>query len=217
MLGNKKIVLDADGVMLNFNDRFRKHASEVLNRDIIEVCKSYDLSVKLGITKEEFDYVWETFGSMGCWKDLDPLPGAKEAIQYFRSEGYDIYVVTGIDEMFKADRLENLMNAVGLIPTEIYCVGHGRTYKDVQIDIIEPVLFVDDRLEQLHTNQNVPLLVWVDHQEEQHIFENKRHDHTVSSLGQFVENLKNNKSLFEDKIQQNLYNNSKKNKQLKFK
>lgn len=214
MLGNNRIVLDVDGVILNFNDHFRKHVSEVLHRDIKEYCKSYELHERLNISKAEHDLAWSTFGDMGKWKDIEPLPGSREAVLGLINMGYEIYLVTGIDEEYKEHRLKNLIDKIDFLPKEIHCVGSGRTLKDHKIREINPVMFVDDRLEQLHTNQEVPLLVWVDHGDEQHPIDGKRIDHTTTSLSSFYTEFLKNAKYFEEKVNKNvttLVGGSKKN------
>ena len=49
-------------------------------------------------------------------------------------------------------------------------------------------MFVDDRIEHLHSNPQVPLLVHIDHEDEQFPDPTGRVDITVKSLSQWVDN-----------------------------
>lgn len=44
-----------------------------------------------GLTMEQ---VYEIPTLPGFWKDVDPVPGAAEALQHFMAEGHDVYIVT---------------------------------------------------------------------------------------------------------------------------
>lgn len=183
----KRAVLDVDGVTLDFTKHFAHVAEDVLQRPMdLSNNKLYDMSKRLGMTPEEDALVWKVFGDRGEWKNLPPFPGAEEAVQAIIGSGYDIYIVTGIEEVFRKDRLENLQR-IGLLPSEIHCVGTGRSRKDMVIRSIDPAFFVDDRLEHLHMVPEVRHLAWIDHGEEQHPMPGGRVDSRAPSLAKWVD------------------------------
>lgn len=183
----KKIVLDVDGVLLNFIDKFKEVAEQTLKRKLLSDDNKYTLTERFYITKEEEKQIWKNFSKFNCWESLDPLPGVIEAIQKINELGFDIYIVTAIDDEFKEQRLKNLAK-IGVIPKEIHCVGASIAKKDDTILKIKPDIFVDDRLEHLHLVQEVYHLVWVKDDLEQHnVKEHSRVDLAVSSLKHWVD------------------------------
>lgn len=198
---NKRAVLDVDGVMLDFVKHFADVAEDVLQRPMSILNNNlYNMTDRLNITSEENTLVWEIFGKRGEWKNLPPFPGVEEAVQNIIDSGYEIYIVTGIEEFFRKDRLENLQK-IGLLPSAIHCVGTGRSRKDMVIRSIDPIFFVDDRLEHLHMVPDVHHLAWIDHGEQQHPLPGGRVDSSAPSLTKWVdENLYNITKNFHQKI-----------------
>lgn len=182
----KRIVLDADGVILHFIDKFRECAQEVVGRELSCDNTAYALDEAFGITREQVGEVWKTFSQTRCWANIEPLPGAVSAIRDLEREGYEIHVVTVIPEEFRSDRLHNFRN-FGFSPSSIHCAKHGHEGKSEPISKLDPLVFVDDRLEHLHGSQHVPVLVWVDLGQVQNPLPNCRHDATVSSLREWTD------------------------------
>lgn len=177
----KEIVLDADGVILHFEGTFQTAASEILQRRIVPVSNSYDLDLKYGITKEEEIAVWDHFADSGCFSRIEPFPGASIAVRALEKAGYLINIVTGIPEERLNARMDNFQK-MGFQPKSIHGVGHGRASKTPKLRDIAPVMFVDDRLEHLHAVPEVPILVWIDHGDEQHPLPGGRVDFRAKSL-----------------------------------
>lgn len=46
-----------------------------------------------GLTMEQ---VYEIPTLPGFWKDVDPVPGAAEALQHFMAEGHDVYILSSV-------------------------------------------------------------------------------------------------------------------------
>lgn len=187
------IALDADGVILNFHDKFALAASEILNRPIHELNSSYSLERRFGITSDELTRVWDHFAQSQYWRTIEPLDGAIAAIQDLRKSGHDeIHVVTAIPEKHRLDRHHNFKR-IGFEPHAIHCVEHTTRYAKVPpIEAIRPLVFVDDRIEHLHSNQSVPILVHIDYGDEQFPDPHARVDATVRSLRQWTDDFLNN-------------------------
>lgn len=200
----KKIILDVDGVLLNFIEKFSEVVQETVQRPLVINEFEYNLSKRFGISEEEEILVWQRFADAGCWEKLNPLQGVIEAVQKINALDYDVYIVTAIDGLFVEQRRTNL-EKIGLNPVEIYCAGYNKSKLDF-FNIIQPDIIVDDRLENLHVAPDCFHLVWIQDQVEQHnIKEDGRVDISVSSLKEWVDNI-----LPEvDKELENYYNKNK--------
>lgn len=197
------IVLDVDGVCLDFDAGFSVVAESVLGRKLSNNKEEYDLCKKYGITKEEHDFVWkEMENHYSGWTGLPLMKDADVAFKFFKDNGFKIHLVTGIEECISGLRLQNLRNH-NMIADSITCVGHGTASKMNYIKELNPVLFVDDRLQHINEASFVKNRVWVDLSRDQ--FGLKKDDATirvnsmnewVEQYGQaFLEDLKNSKKL----------------------
>jgi hypothetical protein len=62
-------------------------------------------------------------------------------------------------------------------------------------------MFLDDRIEHLHANPQVPLLVHIDHNDEQFPIQNGRVDATVQSVAHWVNDFSKNIDYWREKIE----------------
>ena len=186
---DEPIAFDADGVILDFLSSFIKAAEEAAGRPLRSLSSSYSLADRYALTPQELDKAWERFNSGPYWSNLSPIDGAMEAIDLLQREGFrNIHVVTAIPEKFRADRHANFRK-LGFSPEAIHCVEHTTRWAKVPpITALKPFMFVDDRVEHLHSNPQVPLLVHIDHGDEQFPDPQGRVDAQVKSLGQWVGN-----------------------------
>lgn len=183
----KKIVLDTDGVLVDFVQKFHMIGQEILQRELPIIKNRYDIIHKFNITRDEENLIWSEIDKKKHWDKFEPLEGVQSAVEEIKRHNFEIYIVTGIKEDYKEERLKNLAN-LGIVPQDIHCVGDGRSRKDFAINAINPDVFVDDRLEHLHMVPDVYHLVWIDHGEEQHPIKDKRVDVQVKSLKEWVDN-----------------------------
>lgn len=185
-----KLVLDVDGVLLNFIEAFEQVAismQDEFGKNIVVKPNLYNLTDRLGITLEEEKRVWERFAANGTWANLNPLPGVEESIKKINEANFDIYIVTAIEDLFKEERLINL-SKIGISPSEIHCVGYGNSKVDY-INQIKPDVFIDDRLEHLHKANVAYQLVWLRDGVEQHgLVEDQGVHVAVDSLKEWVDN-----------------------------
>lgn len=184
---SKKIILDIDGVLLNFLGGITSFAEEYLGRKIIIHGKYFDLEHRFGLPKEKIDEIWDAFGESGGWGNLKPFPGAKEAVKEIIDAGFTPYVVTGIKEKYREQRLINLERDLDFIPHQIYCTGDGKAPKDKLIETINPDVFIDDNLLHLHKVHGVFHLGWIDHSEEQFPEKEKGVDSSAHSIKDWVD------------------------------
>ena len=184
-----KLVLDVDGVLLNFIEAFEQVALSLEDqfKNKLNINENlYDLAERLGISREEEQIVWDKFSHSGTWGNLNPLPGVEESIKKIHDANCEIYIVTAIDEIHKEARLLNLLK-IGISPKEIHCVGHGKA-KTEYINSINPDIFIDDRLEHLHNAPSVYHLVWLqDGVEQKNLIEDQGVHVSVNSLKEWVD------------------------------
>lgn len=185
-----KIVLDVDGVLLNFVDAFEQVAlsmEQELNTKIVVNRTLYNLADRLGVTAEQEKLIWDRFAKNGTWENLNPLPGVVDAIEKINNANFEIHIVTAIEDFYKEQRLLNL-SKIGVDPSAIHCVGYGNS-KTQYINEIAPDVFIDDRLEHLHKAPITFHLVWLKDEVEQHgMVEDAGVHVAVNSLQEWVEN-----------------------------
>lgn len=186
----KKIVLDVDGVLLDYFKTFDKAASEYLNKKIVPKKNEnnheiYSLTKRIGVTEDVKQDILNYMVKKNMYSLIKPLVGVKDALEKIKKEGFYIYVVTAIHDDAKEQRLKNLKDFLNFVPDEIYCVGMGKSKKEI-IEIINPDVFIDDRIDYLASVPSVYHLVWVDQKEEQHDQESMVDVH-VHSLAEWVD------------------------------
>ena len=140
----------------------------------------YPLKDLLQVSDVESEYIWKMFNKLNEWERIPAFHDTEQAIKKINEYKLDIYIVTSIDTEHKKAREKNL-NELGLFPKEIICVGSNHGFKDKVIKEINPIAFVDDRLDHLYRSQEVEHLAWIDQKQEQIIEFNNYHSR-VNSL-----------------------------------
>lgn len=146
------IILDCDGVMLDWLAGFRVYAEARLGRKLDpRGPSSFDLYPWLGL--ENFAQALELIqdfheGDGGEFGRLVPLPGAVEALQAFHSAGREIHVITAcsLNPAVIGMRKANLVSVFGPIFKEIHCVG-VRDSKRPLLDAYAPAVWIEDKFE----------------------------------------------------------------------
>jgi uncharacterized HAD superfamily protein len=186
MKKKKKAVYDCDGVCLDFDSGFATVGSDVLERPLSGNSFEYDLCKKYNITKDEERLIWkEMENHYSGWAGLPVMEDAISGFTFLKKNGFEIHLVTGIEEHLAAMRLENLRRH-GMEVDSIICVGHGTASKMRHIREIDPLLFVDDRLQHINEAAFVPNRVWVDLGQDQFGLEKDATTVRVKSLGEWV-------------------------------
>lgn len=193
----KKVVLDVDGVLLDFGKTYIEVAQDIYKGKLNPDHSHYDLHDLLQIEKHENDLVWDEFSRRNSFANLTPYPGVIESIKKINEDKIDVYIVTAIDACYESARLENLAK-IGLKPKEIYCVGGGHASKKEVIESIAPLAFVDDRLDNLYSSQSVTHKIWVNQKHRQKIDIFHGLSMEVNSLQEWV-NSNNYKNLIQNK------------------
>lgn len=165
------MALDVDGVLLNYMESFDK-AAEIYFKKPIQVhyddlsLEHYNLQKRIKASNRDIKNILQYMIDSEMYANLNPLPGVKEALKNIREMGFDIQLATAIPESAKNLRLKNLKEALDFVPNEIYCVGMGKSKKEI-IQHIKPDVYIDDRLEYLASAPHVYHLVWCDQKESQ--------------------------------------------------
>jgi FMN phosphatase YigB (HAD superfamily) len=181
-----KIVLDVDGVILNFCKKYKEVAENFLERTLVVDTSKYNLHEFLQVTREDNHRVWNHFNQINAWQSIPALPGSEEAIEKINSLNLEVYIVSSVNPAFTDSRLKNL-KALGLVPEKIFCVGDGNSHKHDYISKIKPLAFVDDRLDHLYRSLEVPHLAWVDNKQVQELDAFEGLSATVGSLNEWVD------------------------------
>lgn len=182
----KKIVLDTDGVILDFSKHYIMFAEKILGRKLNHNSSKYPLKDLLQVSDKEADYVWEQFNKTNQWEKIPPLPDIEKAIEIIKHYGLEVYIVTSIDKEHELARQRNL-HSIGLFPKQIICVGANHGHKNQIITEINPIAFADDRLDHLHRSQDIKHLVWINQNQEQ-IIEFSNYHAKVDSLYEWTLN-----------------------------
>lgn len=164
----KTVAFDVDGVILDFHKGFENAALSVLGRAIYEHNKSYDLSVRYNISREERLAIWNYIDEVEM-SNFPLIEGAAEVFNFFKNElNVKVPIVTGIYDKSKQKRIENLEKH-GIIVEDIYCVGNGMSSKRDFLKKLNPQIFFDDRLQHLHEANFIPNRVWINSQNDEQL------------------------------------------------
>lgn len=198
----KKIVLDVDGVLLNFMPTCDEAAKIILKRDITIYQDEYKLDhsflmKRFACTAAQTDEILEYMQTTKMYEKLQALDGAKEALEKIKEAGFHITVVTALPEKAKEMRLKNLKDVLDFVPDDIICVGMGQS-KAEALRKVNPDVFVDDRIDYLVSAPFIHHLVWCDQKESQSERESQVDVH-VHSLKEWTDN-------YMDKVVKNLDN-----------
>lgn len=183
MVDEKAVVLDADGVLLNFDHSFVVLGKKVLGADLQQKNSSYNLTERYGLTDEEVSEIWISLCADG-FGGLPLLLGAFESVERLKKIGCKIHVITGIPEEASHLRLKNFKEH-GIHVDSIDCVGLNE--KLPFIEKYRPVAVVDDRLVNLKNIEFVPNRIWVDRGDHQDGHTESHATMRVDSLSQWVD------------------------------
>ncbi|WP_276972321.1 hypothetical protein [Ferrimicrobium acidiphilum] len=180
------IALDVDGVLLNFDEHWRRCAQECLDRPIERVAESYSLTKRFGLSKEEKLLVWKRFIDDGWMASVPPYPTSKQMVHDLRELGASLWAVSSVRETSYADRCESLR---GIMPPDhVLCVGSPETRpsKAPVLERLGAQVLLDDLAIHLEDAKNVvkyPVLM------DQHYVEfgDMRPAHVVQTHVEFVQ------------------------------
>jgi uncharacterized HAD superfamily protein len=143
----RKIGIDVDGVLANFNDDYGRILVETSGRNLIPANFTIDdidtwhWEKKLGYTAKEVDAVWRVIDTHPFfWSALRALPGARHLTAL---NAHDVYFITSRPGVTAKQQTENWLVAHGIFrPTVLISSKKGPVVAGLDLDF-----FVDDKLE----------------------------------------------------------------------
>jgi hypothetical protein len=116
------IVLDVDGVLLDFYQGAASILAEMLGRAIVRVSDKPATRHRYGLTEQEYQDMRALMREHHQgWRNLPTLPGAVEAVRMLRQSGYDVAFLTSCGQSIFDLRRQNL-DHLGLKDCELVCV-----------------------------------------------------------------------------------------------
>lgn len=147
----KKIVLDCDGVLLDYSEAYKRIYEQhfetslsIVKADAFHAEEYYGINFT-DITRCAFEDAFNQFG----WCSMKPLVGAIEATHLLKKAGYTIHIVTSIPDLARNIREKNLQS-LGFIIDEVITTGKKIGTLNPKRDFIhqiQPDYFVDDMME----------------------------------------------------------------------
>lgn len=163
------IVFDVDGVVLDLESRVLDVVEELEGRRPRRLNGNYRFGKRFGLSDDTVTRMWQRFAARGLWGDLNPYPGAAEALRAVQALGLPIAFVTGIDPADRALRAANL-ERLGIRGFGLYCTGSAFAPKRPMLTRLGARAFIDDRLRHLNdAAEIVEHLAWIDQGEDQEI------------------------------------------------
>lgn len=157
-MSEKIIVLDCDGVLLDYNHTYANLLEEFSGQTVkINSPRAYYSHNYCDIQLEEHQKAefYRLFNNKG-WSMMQALPRAIEATQLLKKSGYQIVVVTSIPKQVESIRHQHLLN-LGFAIDHTIATGEKMTSTNPKKDYIEkigPQYFVDDLWENFSDIQN---------------------------------------------------------------
>lgn len=167
----KTMAFDVDGVLLNFTKAYDESASIYLGKEVIpprDIYNQtpYDIAKRAGCTYEQVDEILQYMLDTKKYAAFDALPGAADALEKIKDEGFKRIIVTALPESAKEMRLKNLKDKLGFVPDDCYFVGMGKS-KNAALIEANPDIFIDDRVKYLKQGSHIFHLAWCDQGEMQ--------------------------------------------------
>jgi len=153
------IVLDADGVLLDLNEAWRRQAEIILNKTISLQSNCFEMTSRYALSPKEEEIVWENL----VWYNFPPIPTAVNAIKALINSGFSLHVVTAIAFPNHQSRKEDLVK-LGVKVENIHCVGFNESKIDA-LTKLSPIAFVDDRLKYVSeaSKENITNIYYFNH------------------------------------------------------
>lgn len=147
----RDLLLDCDGVLLDWLGGFIRFAEHVLKKKLDPNGPSdFNLSGWLGVSQEKMLGLIDAFnsGEDGYFGELQPLPGAVEALQAAHAQGRILSIITACANTPSviAQREQNLVNVFGKIFGDIHAVGMKES-KSTLLKSYDNVIWIEDKME----------------------------------------------------------------------
>lgn len=162
----KKICLDADGVLLNYNEAWRLCYNRVFQKNVQVINQhSYHAHEYCGLQPlniEERQKIYAEFDK-NDWKNLPAISGAIAATHYLKENDWKIYIVTSMNSKKLEDRIENFKK-LGF-PDFEDIIATGRFSKENPkkgpVEKIKPLYFVDDMKKNFEGLENITNCIYI--------------------------------------------------------
>ena len=144
----RTVLLDCDDVLLNWLDGFRLYMSRELKREICERGpNSWFMHEWLGIPEDEVVPHIAAFNESHHFAELEPVPGAVEAIMALRKTA-ELHVLTSCssDQATHDMRMLNLIKHFGPVFETLTCLDLGQSKHDHLAMHEGNVVWVEDNL-----------------------------------------------------------------------
>lgn len=158
------VVMDVDGVVLDFYKGAARVLEEMLGRPMVKVDPRPATKYRYGLTDEEYQRMRVVMRTHEHgWGNLPTLPGAVEGIHRLIKSGKTVAFLSSCGQSLFDLRRENL-DRLGLSHCALMCVEDAdKNAKGVVLEKIRPGVFMDDHMKMLAQATCVPERVWIDH------------------------------------------------------
>lgn len=147
---SRRVLLDCDGVLLDYTSGIRRFARRLhgLDLDPDGPC-NFDMRAWTGLSRDGVRDLVNAFNSgEGTGFDaLPPMPGAVEGVRRLLEAGYRLHVLSSADAGGASvrSRLNNLGAAFGDVFEEVILIGLGASKRDL-LARFDPCDWVDDHV-----------------------------------------------------------------------
>lgn len=174
-----KVLLDCDGVLLDWESAFREWVTTKLRRPIAAQPTDWCLSKWLGVTKEESSALVEEFNAGEHFSRLRPLPGAVWAIYELAASGYEMHVITSCaaNPKIAARRRENLADHFGGVFASVTCLDLGQSKVKALVQHDPGAIWIEDNFNHALTGHALGHRTYV-----LRYPHNQKHEHGSSGL-----------------------------------
>jgi phosphoglycolate phosphatase-like HAD superfamily hydrolase len=163
---NPLIVLDADGVLLDYNLAYASAWERAFGSyPQLKNINAYWARDRWAVRQLEGDSLstFRNFFDESFWSPIPAVTGALNACHALSQVGFELICVTALPEKFQPSRLQNLVQ-LGFPIETVLTVDHSESTlspKAEIINLIKPIAFVDDYLPYMsgvHVDTNRALI-----------------------------------------------------------
>ncbi len=110
LLGRERtIVLDADGILVNFMDAYIAHIHSLGHTHVwADKVRSFlFLSEDFGFTPWDSYEIFKSFTKSGGFRNLEPYPGVRELFAFLNAHQFKIIIATNVPTAGQQDRIDH--------------------------------------------------------------------------------------------------------------
>lgn len=160
------IVLDADGVLLDYNKKLAHVCEKALNIQlgVLKYFHHFSNAVNFQMTPVQSEKVFTLFDIEG-WNSMPAIEGSVEACKAIAALGHSLVCVSSMPDKFVQARKHNLIN-LGIPINHVLGTGRDDSQtnpKSGYLKSINPDIFVDDQIRNFHGIPDSICKVWIDH------------------------------------------------------